>query len=80
MLVNIDGTLKGIAASVAGKCGCNTYLSDQLSYLFPDDFRKQQMIDLTNTTYNLKLTVNEMMQHNTLQEFSQYVGILLLNN
>jgi len=77
-IVNVDGTLKGIAASVAGKCGCSTYLTDKIEALFPDEFKKQQFLDLVNNTYSLNVTINQLKNHNILQDFCQYVGGLLL--
>lgn len=79
MIVNIDNAIKGIAAAVAGKCGCNVNLSDTIESLFPDDFKKQQMVDLVNQTYNLSITISELNQFSTLQNFSHFIGTLLIN-
>ena len=79
MQVNVDGTIKSLAASVAGRCGCNTHLENTINELFTDEFRKQQIVDLINQTYSLTVTINDLNRYNILQEFANFVGQLLIN-
>lgn len=77
MSVNVEGQIKGIAASVAGKCSCVTHMTDALSSLFPDEGRKSHFINILNQTYNLTLDVTLLIGFNTLQDFTNYINSLL---